>query len=430
MQMQDKEKYKSQLDGFSELIRQKVENHTMPVDADCWDEIELRMNPKRWPIAWWLAGSAAAAAILLILLFFPYGKDESLYLEAVQTNEFIDFIPSPTQLGKDKEDQTVKKKIERQNITIKKSTGSVQLISQQASKTISEKDGSSGTTQTVENSLLMIDSVQLATIGNSLTIADPDDEPDQLVTDSVPSRMKKEIRKEEKPTKILIEKTKKQDKWLLAVSFSSGGSSSIGGEAQKGYDFLSSLPPALEDASSPEDYGSKFLSYEEFSSVNHSMPISFGLSVRKNLNDRIGVEAGLMYTYLSSKFNNSGHARAKQELHYLGIPVNVVVYIWNNPNWSIYASAGGMAEKGLRMNLTQSVYQGNNPPSELSVKESIDGLQWSINASIGISYKFYQNWGLYFEPRYSYFFDNNQPFSIRTENSQTFGLSAGLRYEF
>lgn len=423
--MQDKEKYRDQPDDFSELIRQKVENHRIPVEADCWDEIELRMKPKRRPVTWWLAGSAAVAAILLILLFFPQGKDEGLYLKAVQADKFIDFIPSSA-LNNKKE--LTENKNEKQDI--KKFSGSVRLISQQASKAISEKDGSSGTTQPVENSLLMIDSVQLASIGNSLTIADPDNESDLPVADSVPSQIKKEIRKEEKPTKILIEKTRKQDKWLLAASFSSGGSSSIGGGTQKSYDFLSSLPPALEDASSPEDYGSKFLSYEEFSSVNHSMPISFGLSVRKNLNDRVGVEAGLMYTYLSSKFNNGGHARAKQELHYLGIPVNVVVYIWNNPNWSIYASAGGMAEKGLRMNLTQSVYQGNNPPSELSVKKSIDGLQWSINASIGISYKFYQNWGLYFEPRYSYFFDNNQPYSIRTENSQTFGLSAGLRYEF
>ena len=422
--MQYKEKYRDQPDDFSELIKQKVENHRIPVDADCWTEIELRMKPKRKPITWWLAGSAAVAAILLILLFFPQGKDESLYLKAVHADKFIDFIPSSALNNKK---GLTENKNEKQDI--KKSSGSVRLISQQASKAISEKDGSSGTTQPVENSLLMIDSVQLASIGNSLTIADPDNESDLPVADSVPSQMKKEIRKEEKTTKILIEKARKQDKWLLAASFSSGGSSSIGGGTQESYNFLSSLPPALDDASTPGP-DNRLLSYEEFSNVNHSMPLSFGVSIRKNLNDRIGIEAGLMYTYLSSKFSDSGHAQAKQELHYLGIPVNVVVYLWNNPNWSVYASAGGMAEKGLKMNLTQSVYQGNKPPSELSVKENISGLQWSINASIGISYKFYQNWGLYFEPRYSYFFDNNQPYSIRTDNSQTFGISAGLRYEF
>ena len=90
-----------------------------------------------------------------------------------------------------------------------------------------------------------------------------------------------------------------------------------------------------------------------------------------------------------------------------------------------------MVEKGLRMNYSQSVIQREESNSlNYSTHQSIRGLQWSLNASVGVTYKFYSDWGIYFEPRYSYFFDNNQPFSIRSENSHVFGVSGGLRYSF
>lgn len=34
-------------DAFSEVFRQKLENHQLPVDAECWDEIEARLKSKK-----------------------------------------------------------------------------------------------------------------------------------------------------------------------------------------------------------------------------------------------------------------------------------------------------------------------------------------------------------------------------------------------
>ena len=50
--------------------------------------------------------------------------------------------------------------------------------------------------------------------------------------------------------------------------------------------------------------------------------------------------------------------------------------------------------------------------------------------SVGVSYRFYRDWSLYLEPRYSYYFDNNQPVSYRTENMTLIGVGAGVRFEF
>lgn len=446
----DREKYNDRLDDFSKLLKHKLEDHRIPVDDDCWNVIEQRMKPvKKRHVLRWAVSSAAVAAILLLLLLFPFKGDEpdttastriitdSVPVSSIrQENRTLAKAAEPVEENKKKESKR------NQYTTTKKSSGSVQLISQQVSDAVSDINGSSGTTKTVENSLLQTDTVQLADVSNSFVIADPDKESGLPVADSVPSQEHKVVKKNYEPPKILVAKKDKQDKWLLAASFSSGGRASFGGEAMKqsNYLFSSFQPPAMSDAMSDATDPSllssnateKFVAYSGFTNVSHSMPLSFGVTVRKDINDRIALETGLVYTYLSTKFSMDGtYQNAKQDLHYLGLPVNMVVYLWNNPKWNIYASAGGMAEKGLRLNYTQYVAQkGDNNPSKLSVSETVKGLQWSLNASVGITYKFYENWGLYFEPRYSYFFDNNQPFSIRTDNSHVFGLSAGFRYEF
>jgi hypothetical protein len=430
---QDKSKYMNEADGFSKLARQKMKDHRVAVDADCWDKIEQQLKPKNnRRVMLWATGAVAAAVALLIFLFVPSGSSDFDKLDAEL--HYTKLLPDIMQ-QKEQDRDTDNERKGSQDLMIKKSSGSVRLISQQASKAVLDNDGSSGTTQPVENILLTIDTVQLADIGNHVAmIMEPDRGSELPVADSIPSQDHKIIKENNEPTRILIEKTKKQDKWLLAASFSSGGSSSSEGVPRNSYGMLADpLPPAMNLKSSPEVYTTGVMSYDEFTNVSHSLPISFGVTVRKDINDRIALETGLVYTYLSSKFSNNGtiNNNAKQELHYMGIPVNAVVYLWNNRNWNVYASIGGMGEKGLKLNYTQNILQTNTDNSlSRSVKEDIKGLQWSVNASVGVTYKFYQNWGFYFEPRYSYYFDNNQPFSIRTENSRVFGLSAGFRYEF
>lgn len=266
-------------------------------------------------------------------------------------------------------------------------------------------------------------------------------------------------------------KTGKQGKWLLAAAFGSSGyvdrlmslDGSVTNPGDSNYEDNqgdpSQDPKPGEDDKDKKGYGGdtgntlprtslfrssllrsspevdNFLngdrSFESYPDVSYSLPISFGFTVRKDLNRYIGVESGLMYTYLSTTFKRGGtnQSEVKSSLHYLGIPLNLVVYLWRNERWNIYLSGGGMVEKGL-----QAVYSGylsdNNGTIHKSRKEGIDGLQWSVNASIGASYRLYGDWSLYFEPRFSHYFDCGQPASIRTDKSLGFGLSAGIRYAF
>jgi hypothetical protein len=111
------------------------------------------------------------------------------------------------------------------------------------------------------------------------------------------------------------------------------------------------------------------------------------------------------------------------------LPLRFAYNFSTNNKWSIYAAVGGMIEKGL-----WSVYVQNqnnlNSIITTTVSDKINGWQFSLNSAIGGAYNIYKNTAIYFEPKLSYYFDNNQPISIRTENKLVIGFEGGLRYKF
>jgi len=168
---------------------------------------------------------------------------------------------------------------------------------------------------------------------------------------------------------------------------------------------------------------------EDFTHIRHLPPFSFGVMARKDLWKNVGIESGLLYTYLSSRFEWEGY-NVHQNLHYLGIPVNFVTYLWNShPNWKLYFSAGFTIEKGLRAIYTQNK-QSEAKTTNTIVKTSINGFQWSLNGSLGVNYRFAKGFGIYVEPRFGYSFDCNQPISMRTEWPLFVGFGLGINYEF
>jgi hypothetical protein len=172
---------------------------------------------------------------------------------------------------------------------------------------------------------------------------------------------------------------------------------------------------------------------KDFSKIVHHPPVSIGLSIRKELTHTVSIESGLNYTYLYSEFENKiPQQDAKLELHYLGIPVNLVVNLFgaHYAKWNMYVSAGGMVEKGLFSHYVQNEYMNNTSISTTFNEQPIDGLQWSVQAALGIDYKISRNYRIYFEPKVSYYLDNNQPFSSRTEHPFVPGLNAGIRYSW
>ena len=70
---------KNEPDAFSEMIRQKLENHHLPVEASIWTEIKARLTSGKrriLPLWWWISGGAAVAVIALIFTLRPLSESK------------------------------------------------------------------------------------------------------------------------------------------------------------------------------------------------------------------------------------------------------------------------------------------------------------------------------------------------------------------
>lgn len=456
--MRDDKDQDERLDDFSGYMRRRLEEHRMPVDTDCWNEIETRMNRKAGARGWlWAGGLAAAAVLALAIWLLPSPEEMPLeelrpFQEKIsEETEEMKILPECAVLPVEPVEKRIakvlrqEKRLELSDVAKERDTRwknekyeSIEVIGKDtiadiADKTAVEESGDSTTMTVVKRS------------GSTVPLPEEERNPRQK------SFLKKKVKKN------------KRNKWLLAATFGSSGYVDNFFNTDMSYD--ASLPEDTnsdgvydpdedddkkEDGTTPplsqtsffrgasvlrsSNMDENFLdnrSFESYPDVSYSLPISFGLTVRKDLSQRIAVESGLMYTYLSTTFKKRGDSpsEVKSSLHYLGIPLNLVVYLWSNQRWNIYLSGGFMVEKGL-----QAVYSGyisgNGTIISRSKKEGIHGIQWSMNASAGAAYRFYRDWSFYFEPRFSHYFDCDQPASIRTDKSLGFGLSAGIRYAF
>ncbi|MDR2953630.1 MAG: porin family protein [Prevotella sp.] len=428
MRNDNEDRNKNFPDEFSELIRQKLENHKVTVDNDCWNGIESRIvssKPKR-DIKRWVTGIAAAAAFIgAVFLLMP--DQAPLSSDIAKVLEQEDYALSEKRFIEMEKELAMSEPTEEQSFVTK----AVAFISS-ANKATDKPKASDG-----EN--IDISKTPTQEIENNQPVEDQEKK-DEAVQTSKNADVKRDNRSNVfEQGKILLPKKKGNDNWTMAASFTSNGSISSSGDGLNSLKSEFQSSPSITNGEDdgiilrdPGEANTKFLSSRDFPEVEHDLPLSFGFTVRKDINKHFGVETGLMYTYLSSTFKrtNIPQYQSKQELHYLGVPVNLVVYILNDPKWNVYVSAGGMVEKGLTRKYTQEMYQTDDKTSAISEKGSISGLQWSLNASVGVGYNFYKDIGAYVEPRFSHYFENNQPVSVRTEKKSVFGLGAGLRYKF
>jgi len=401
-------------DAFKEIFSRKLENHQTPVDPSVWKEINRSLNSKSFTakkiiVTWGSIAASIAILLAMAILYYDKGFNQSsgnhkLEKKPYETLEYPNDEPALVL------DST--KYETNHNHQVAYSSVQLRGTKQEASR--------------------KTDYVEQSPRNDDYNIEK------KRETDTTPFR---------EPKKMITPK-EKQEKQFAAQQTNEQDYLPLNGKKQEGF-LLSVSFHTINTTQSPY-YGANvsgtkiFSSGEKIVSLNKALipnnvdgeyltPLSFGLTLRKNINTHWGIETGLVYTYLSSiyKWNDSTPFDATQQLHYLGIPVNGVVYLLNNNHsqWNVYISAGAMLEKGLWMNVVRNQYLQDRVVTTAQ-KSYIDGWQWSLNSSAGISYRFADKMKLYLEPRLSYYFDNGQPVSIRTDRSVSVGFGAGLQYSF
>lgn len=220
----------------------------------------------------------------------------------------------------------------------------------------------------------------------------------------------------------------KKSRWQTNISMSN--TSSGFSETYSGYGTF-----ALEETVDRQyAFTSQYTRERAYTDVKHDQPITFGLTLRYNLNDRWSLTSGLTYSFLSSRLRSESSNYFyddTQKLHYLGIPLNVAYTFWQNNKVLTYISAGGLVEKNIAGKLTSNYYIDNELEMATSNSVTSRQLQWSVNSAIGIEYRVSDLIGVYAEPGVVYYFNNSSELeTIYKDRPANFNLRLGLRLNF
>lgn len=435
--MSEINKNSNELDDFSAAFRSKLENHQMPVDVDLWDSIHasiLPSKPTSVRLWWWISTGSAAAIAFLLVFIHPALFTKSDYvaqsgkMQIYSSKNFKDssFAPQEKVVSSDK-------------FEYNKHSSNTQI----ELKLLSDNNNLSSESKSVNE----IDSAKNERIKLFLTIDA------RNAKDKATNRQQKKSRNEQ------------NSKWLLSFSYGAQNNSqseqievptsystyttiqtvrkqgvvqidwtklpTVGATAN-GYTSTSVEPtsPKVGNISIYDTIRSTtvLVTPGQLTDIHYWQPFSFGLKIRNEFSKRLSVESGFIYTYLQTDYSYSGAEtyNASLCLHYLGLPLNLNLKLWQNPRWEVYISGGGAVEKALNA-VYEKTQQGS---SEITTeKMAVEGLQLSANTAAGVSYKFHPQLGLYCEPQAAYYFDNNQPLSIRTKQALVVNVQVGLRYQ-
>lgn len=165
----------------------------------------------------------------------------------------------------------------------------------------------------------------------------------------------------------------------------------------------------------------------------YDIPLSFGAGVKVGISPKWSIGAGVNYSMLSRKFSgtytkvneagvveNSTSSDIRNTQHYIGIPVNAYYNVVDSRNVNFYAYAGGTVEKCI-----SDKYSVLN--TSIIHKNKVEGFQWSANVGIGVGFKLSEHLGLYIDPSLRYYFDCDQPHSIRSAQPLMLGFEVGLK---
>lgn len=420
-------------------IRNRMEDYSEPLPAGLWEKIDSEISaPKVIPL-WKRWQSVAAAAVVVIAVstisVWYWGNDKSLK----DAN-----LAGVTNIENDENIEQLSDLIE--DGIIKNPEATVQVTADNA---VSEKlKPVSGKVQS-ENEIMTLSSFEQQTIDNDEVKKEDKETP--KTEENVRSKEKRinmmkadrETLKRNASYMAMAGEKRKSGRNDLELGVMAGNipyssSNSFGGMSR-----LSSAPKSLSSVNNSvvgeiSDASATYsqvlfnnMDKETYTDVKHHVPVTVGVSVKWNLNDKWALESGLNYTYLYSELRSGANSyiEDKQKLHYVGIPLKVQRSIWNNSIFSLYASAGGMMEKCVSGTVETVYVDGNTKKNQEREDLDVKPLQFSVLASLGVQANFNKHLSLYLEPGMIYYFDDNTDIlTIRKDKPFNFNLQLGLRF--
>ena len=175
-------------------------------------------------------------------------------------------------------------------------------------------------------------------------------------------------------------------------------------------------------------------SYALKTDAKHYRPVTFSVLAKWQFTETLGLESGLSWTMLSSRFTTSSATSQiadQQTLQYIGIPLSMTFSFLDTRLFTIYATMGGMVEKCVDGRVKHSEYVSDKLLLSYVDKVSVTPLQWSVSGGAGIQANFSDYVAFFAEPGLSYHFRNDsQVGTIYREHPLDFRFSFGFRLTF
>ena len=166
-------------------------------------------------------------------------------------------------------------------------------------------------------------------------------------------------------------------------------------------------------------------------SEHHNKPITIGFAVNKRIGGKFSLETGLKYSFLKSKFRlgtGNYYVDKEQNLHYLGIPLNVSYQLMRYKKLSAYSSAGITLHVPI-FGKTTADYITDGVSAYTNDWKVTPPIQWTTNTSLGIQYQFVPNVNLFVEPSLNWYIPNGSNIkNAWTEHPFTFTVPIGIRF--
>lgn len=241
------------------------------------------------------------------------------------------------------------------------------------------------------------------------------------------------------PQKVIIDKSKRaSDGFSIGLLANAGVLSSD--TKERGGALLFSA----HDRSS--DFTTLLKEENEEYKLKHDMPVSFGIKVSKGIAPNLSLETGVVYTYLSSKVTSGSKVNIgeTQSFHYLGIPISLNYTFYEIGKAKFYVTAGGMIQKDIKgkyvSHMGLSAADVNDPIlTEIYYKEPYyiredikqSKPQFSVHATLGVSYPIYRKLRVYGTVGGAYYFDaGNKYKTIYSDRKTQLDLNLGIKFDF
>ena len=221
--------------------------------------------------------------------------------------------------------------------------------------------------------------------------------------------------------------SKKQRPLEFTLSYNgnlaSGGSSSNLG-------LYDSQPGTFPGNTSPDPENTQNQEIVDVDKKEQIVPVRIGIEAWYPIGEKWRVGSGLVYTRLTRKntttyiqLDKTTWSRKTETASYLGIPLEVSRFLWNNSRWALYASAGAMIEFNLKSRSRQETQTEVYNKREYKDKRP----QFSAIAKLGLQYNVIDRFGLYLEPGASYYFHNGTDDNIYMSHPFRFDINLGIK---